>query len=191
MSVESFCDDAKKTTVLAELVCKIVETESPISTDLLTARLLELKGFTKTSPRLKARCDYLIKFAKKNLKLVPSTQYLDSEDLDSEKLFWWSDSEYISGICPYDRTPDVGETPRKASDIARQEAARAAVDIAEVQCGLPRESLIMETAKALGFTRTASNTDCYKLCEQAVDYAYKLDALNIDDNGFITSADSN
>jgi len=184
MTPETFCDPLY-TKALAELVVRIVQAESPISFDLLSAEMLEMLGITKNSAKLKARCDYLVKFSK-----VPfSMQSLDGEDEGTKIL--WADQASSYGICPFYRVPVLGGKPRKASDIAVQEAARAALDTAEEQLGLPRQSLITETAKALGFTRTASTTDCYKLCDKAVDFAFGQDALSIDDNGFITPLETN
>ena len=186
MSAETFCDPLY-TKALTELVTKIVQAESPVSFDIISTEMLEMLGITKNSAKLKARCDYLVR----NSRLPFTLQNLDGEDENSEatKIFW-ADQDSTYGICTFYRIPVIGGKPRKASDIAVQEAARAVIDVAEEQLGLPRQSLITETAKALGFTRTASTTDCYKLCEKAVDYAFNQDALSIDDNGFITPSNS-
>lgn len=184
MPPETFCDPLY-TKALTELVVRIVQAESPISFELISSEMLELLGITKNSAKLKARCDYLVK----NSRLPFTTQSLDVED-EGTRIFW-ADKDSANGICPFYRVPALGVKPRKASDIAVQEAARAVIDTAEAQYGLPRESLITETAKVLGFARTASNTDCYKLCDQAVDYAFTHDALNVDDNGFITPSGTN
>ena len=185
MTAETFCDPLY-TKALTELVTRIAQAEAPISFDLATSEILELVGITKSSAKLKTRCDYLIR----NTRLPFSTQKLGGEEDEQETKFLWVDPQAINGIFPFYRIPDVGGKPRKASDIPVQEAARAVIDTAAAQYGLPRDSLITETAKTLGFARAASNTDCYKLCDQAVDYAFRYGALNIDDNGFITSADS-
>ena len=184
MTAETFYEP-RYTKALTELANRIVQAEAPVSIDRVSSEMLELLGITKTSAKLKARCDYLIR----NTRLPVSTQSLNGED--DETRFVWNDQESIYGICSFYRIPCPGEKPRKACDIAVQEAARAVVDIAEEQYGLPRESLITETAKALGCARTASNTDCYKLCDKAVDFAFNQDALSIDDNGFITPSDTN
>ena len=184
MSPETFCDPLY-TKALTELVVRIVQAESPISFDLLSSEMLEMLGITKSSAKLKARCDYLARAS----RLPFTTQMLDGEDEGTN--IYWADKEAYLGICPFYRVPVIGGKPRKAHDIAVQEAARAVIDTAEAQFGLPRESLITETAKALGYSRTASNTDCYKLCDQAVDYAFRQDALNVDDNGFITPSGIN
>lgn len=146
-----------------------------------------MSGIPKSSAKLKARCDYLIKSA----RLTCTKQHLNAENDDEGSLILWSDPQSSEAICPFYRIPLPEEKPRKASDIAVQEAARAVIDISEAQYGIPRESLITETAKALGFSRVASNTDCYKLCDRAVDFAFSQGALMKDDNGFITPSDTN
>ena len=184
MSAETFCDPLY-TKALTELVTKIVQAESPVSFDVVSAEMLEMLGIPKSSAKLKARCDYLVR----NSRLPFTLQSLDGEEGEGTKILW-ADQASSYGILPFYRVPVIGGKPRKASDIAVQEAARAVIDIAEEQLGLPRQSLITETAKTLGFARTASTTDCYKLCEKAVDFAFDQDALSIDDNGFITPSNS-
>lgn len=185
MTAETFCDPLY-TKALAELATRIVQAESPVSFDVLSAEMLEMLGISKSSAKLKSRCDYLVRYSR-----IPFTnQSLDVEESEEGTRILWADQDSAYGICPFYRVPVIGGKPRKASDIAVQEAARAVLDIAEEQMGLPRQSLITETAKALGFTRTASSTDCYKLCEKAVDYAFNQDALSTDDNGFITPSNS-
>ena len=161
MSPETFCDP-RYTNALTELVVKIVQAESPVSFDVVSAEMLGKLGITKNSAKLKARCDYLVR----NSRLPFTLQSLDDGDESEGTKIFWADQDSTYGICPFYRVPVIGGKPRKAADIAVQEAARAVIDIAEEQMGLPRQSLITETAKALGFARTASNTDCYKLCER-------------------------
>lgn len=179
-----FCDPYY-TKALTECVVRIVQAESPVSCDVVSARILEMSGIPKSSAKLKARCEYLIKSAR-----LPQTEQCLSEEDEAGKILW-SDKPSSEKICPFYRVPLPEEKPRKATDIAVQEAARAVIDTAEAQYGIPRESLITETAKALGFSRTASNTDCYKLCDRAVDFAFSQSALIKDDNGFITPLDTN
>lgn len=187
MTSEEFCDDPYRTKALTELVVRIAQAEAPVSFDHVTAEVLEMLGIPKSTAKLKARCNYLIKAS----KLPVTVQKLNQDDSGDGTKFLWADMQATIGICPFYRIPKAGEKPRKACDIAVQEAARAAIDTAESQYGIPRESLITETAKALGFARTASNTECYRLCEQAVDYAFRKGALSVDNNGFITPSTTN
>lgn len=144
-----------------------------------------MSGISKNSAKLKARCEYLIKAAR-----LPHTEQRLSEDDEATDILW-PDTQSSEMICPFYRIPLPEEKPRKASDIAIQEAARAVIDTSEAQYGIPRASLITETAKALGFSRVASNTDCYKLCDMAVDFAFSQGALIKDDSGFIMPSDTN
>ena len=186
MTTETFCDPLY-TKALTELVVKIVQAESPVSSDVIASEMLEMLGIGKSTAKLKTRCDYLVK----NSRLPFTTQELDGDETREGTKILWADRESSNGICPFYRVPAIGGKPRKATDIAVQEAAREVIDVAEDQLGLPRDSLITEAAKALGFSRTASNTDCYKLCGQAVDYAFAQGALKVDDNGFITPSGTN
>ena len=186
MTTETFCDPLY-TKALTELVVKIVQAESPVSSDVIASEMLEMLGIGKSTAKLKTRCDYLVK----NARLPFTIQELDGDETREGTKILWADRESSNGICPFYRVPAIGGKPRKATDIAVQEAARAVIDVAEDQLGLPRDSLITEAAKALGFSRTASNTDCYKLCGQAVDYAFGQGALKVDDNGFITPSGTN
>ena len=183
MSAVTFCDPLY-TKALTELAPRIAQAESPVSFDTVTSEMLELVGITKTTPTLKARCEYLIK----KTRLPYTVQSLNGDD---ECRFLWIDQASSNEIYPFYRVPNAGEKPRKAGDIPVQEAARAVIDTAEAQYGLPKESLITETAKVLGFARAASNTDCYKLCDKAVGFAFEKGALKIDDNGFITPSKTN
>ena len=74
---------------------------------------------------------------------------------------------------------------RKATDIPVQEAACAANYLARSQYGMPYESLIVETAKALGLTRVPVDSDNYKLGRRAVDYCIRQQLLMLDDDGFV------
>lgn len=60
-----------------------------------------------------------------------------------------------------------------------EEAACAAVYLARSQFGMPREALITETGKALGF-KTSTPT-VKRLCDSAITYAMELCALTQSD----------
>ena len=85
----------------------------------------------------------------------------------------------------YYRVPAEGEKARKATDIPVQEAACAAKYLAVSQYGMPYESLIVETCKALGLSRAPVDSDNYKLGKRAVDYCLRQELLTLDDDGFV------
>ena len=87
------------------------------------------------------------------------------------------------------RVPAEGEKPRKACDIPVQEAACASRYLAVSQYGMPYESLIVETAKALGLSRAPADSDNYRLGKRAVDYCIRQQLLLLDDDGFVKGTD--
>ena len=139
------------------------------------------------TPKLRERCSYLIKSIEKDAKLHYTNQKLDlaSEDDDDEVIFLWKDGTEMGKVMDYYRVPAEGEKPRKASDIPVQEAACAAHYLAESQYGMPYANLIVETGKALGFTRVPEDSDNYKLGKRAVDYCIRQQLLEMDDDGFV------
>ncbi len=186
MTAAEFCD-ARNTRELQDRVVTIVDQESPISSDVLAKELITLAGIAKMTPKLRERCTYLVRSIEKNVKLHYTTQKLDlaSEDDDSEVIFLWKDGTEMGKVMDYYRVPAEGEKPRKAYDIPVQEAACAANYLAVSQYGMPYQSLITETCKALGFTRAPEDSDNYKLGKRAVDYCIRQGLLEMDDDGFV------
>ena len=186
MTAAEFCD-ARNTKYLQESVVAIVERESPVSSDQLAKELIVSAGISKMTPKLRDRCAYLVKSIEKNAKLQYTAQKLDlaSEDDDSEVIFLWKDCTEIGKVMDYYRVPAQGEKPRKAADIPVQEAACAANYLAKSQYGMPYESLIVETCKALGLSRVPEGSDNYKLGKRAVDYCIRQELLILDDDGFV------
>ena len=186
MASAEFCD-ARNTKYLQGCVMDIVDQESPVSSDVLSRELIALAGIGKMTPKLRERCSYLIKSIEKSVKLHYTRQKLDlaSDDDDSEVIFLWKDGTEIGKVMDYYRVPAEGEKPRKASDIPVQEAACAAKYLAESQYGMPYESLIVETAKALGLSRASADSDNYLLGKRAVDYCIRQELLFFDDDGFV------
>ena len=186
MSAADFCDP-KNTSKLQERVKAIVEQEAPISSDVLARELIGLAGIAKMTPKLRERCSYLIKSIERTAKLQYTTQKLDlaSEDDDSEVIFLWKDGSQLGKVMDYYRVPAEGDKPRKAADIPVQEAACAANYLARSQYGMPYESLIVETAKAMGLSRAPVDSDNYMLGKRAVDYCLRQQLLILDDDGFV------
>lgn len=186
MTSAEFCD-ALNTKYLQECVMAIVEQESPVSADVLAKELITLAGIAKMTPKLRDRCSYLVKSIEKNVKLHYTTQKLDlaSEDDDSEVIFLWKDGTEIGKVMDFYRTPAEGTKPRKAADIPVQEAACAANYLARSQYGMPYASLIVETCKALGFSRASEDSDNYMLGKRAVDYCIRQELLVMDDDLFV------
>ena len=185
MTADDFCD-ALKTKQLQNYVASIVEQESPISSDVLAKELIAAVGLNKMTPKLRERCSYLVRSIEKTSKLHFTNQVLDPAAEEPETVvFLWKDGTEIGKVMDYYRVPAEGEKARKACDIPVQEAACAARYLAVSQYGMPYESLIVETAKALGLSRAPADSDNYRLGKKAVDYCICQQLLVLDDDGFV------
>ena len=184
MSEGEFCFKSNETTdYLKQKILEIVEQQAPISEGETARELVQAVGIAKMTAGVKARCAYLIKSVLP--KLQPRSQKLDPSSDEGETLFLWNKDDDVSKVMNYYRVPSDGDKPRKASDIAIEEAACAANYLARSQYGMPYENLIVETGRALGFSRVAKDTDIYRLGKLAVDYCIKQGLLNMDDDFFV------
>ena len=185
MTAAEFCDPLNTKNLQAGVIA-IVDQESPISSEALAKELIASAGISKMTPKLRDRCSYLVKSIEKSVNLRYTTQKLDlSSEEDDEVIFLWKDGSEIGKVMEFYRRPADGEKARKATDIPVQEAACAANYLARSQYGMPYESLIVETAKALGLTRVPVDSDNYKLGRRAVDYCIRQQLLMLDDDGFV------
>ncbi len=185
LSAADFCD-AMKTKELQGYVASIVEQESPISSDVLARELIAAAGIAKMTPKLRERCSYLVRSIEKTSKFHFTNQVLDpAADEPETVVFLWKDGTEIGKVMDYYRVPAEGEKARKACDIPVQEAACAARYLAVSQYGMPYDSLIVETAKALGLSRAPVDSDNYRLGKKAVDYCINQEVLALDDDGFV------
>ncbi len=184
MSEGEFCFKSNETTeYLKQKILEIVEQQAPVSSEEITKELVSAVGLSKVTPALRERCAYLIKSVQS--KTQPRTQKLDPSSDDEETLFLWNKDDDVSKVMNYYRVPAEGEKPRKASNIAVEEAACAANYLARSQYGMPYEALIVETGKTLGFSRVPKDADAYRLGKLAVDYCINHGLLAMDDNFFV------
>ena len=185
MTAAEFCDPMN-TYKLQQSVVAIVDQESPISSDALARELINKAGIAKMTPKLRERCSYLVKSIEKSANIRYTSQKLDlASEEDDEVIFLWKDGSEIGKVMDFYRIPGEGEKARKAADIPVQEAACAANYLAKSQYGIPYESLITETCKALGLSRAPVDSDNYKLGKRAVDYCMRQQLLMLDDDGFV------
>ena len=183
MTGADFCD-ARNTKALQAWVESIVEQESPLSSDVLSKELIAAAGIAKMTPKLRERCTYLVRSIKNKIHIT--NQVLDpTADEPETAIFLWKDGTEIGKVMDYYRIPAEGEKARKACDIPVQEAACAARYLAVSQYGMPYESLIVETAKAMGLSRAPVDSDNYRLGKKAVDYCINQELLTLDDDGFV------
>lgn len=151
----------------------VVDTEAPLSVDLLTDRLCEACGIKRKTPPVKERMDYLIKLLKYSVTIQNITL---NKAPDCDRQFIWKDS-----TSPW-RIPETYrcDSDRDADQVPIEEAACAAIFLARTQFGMPRDALIRETGKVLGFkTSTPKVKD---LCDSAITYAIELGELTEGDH---------
>jgi hypothetical protein len=115
--------------------------EAPISEALLIRRVLQSCGIARAGSRVQAR----------------STEILQSMGVKytewAGQRFYWNDDQEPSAYRGF-RATGEGHHRRDAKDVSTEEAANAVCTVLEEQIGLPREDLIRETAKKLGYTRS-------------------------------------
>lgn len=140
----------------------IIETEAPISFDLYMERLCNACGITRKTQQVKDRCNYLIR----RLRYKTTFENI-CDDPNSGRIFIWGNIENLPAYRPSDRDP---------KDIPIEEAAIAAVYLARSQFGMPKESLISEICKALGFK--ISTPTAKRLADKAIDFAVSSGELS-------------
>ncbi len=167
--------DPEHISVLQDAVKIIVNTEAPVCVDVITDRLCEACGIKRRTEAVHSRVDYLIR----SLKYPVTVQNITpGKDREYDRYIVWKDIKDAKRITKAFREGGV----RKADAVPVEEAACAAVYLARSQYGMPREDLVIETCRALGFGR-ADRTVKF-LGEEAVDHAIGSGELS-EHNGMI------
>ncbi|MDY4219527.1 MAG: DUF3320 domain-containing protein [Candidatus Faecousia sp.] len=117
----------------------VLEQEAPVNEGLLQRRVLQSFGISRAGAKIQARLELLTE------SLQPITTWQDGQ-----KFYWTGDPDAYQGF----RTAAPGDGRREAKDVPWQEAANALCRILEEQVGLPREDLLRETGKLLGYARS-------------------------------------
>jgi len=80
------------------------------------------------------------------------------------------------------RAPKAGEKPRPVEWVAIEELAAAAEWLLKVEFGIPREALIKEAARVMGYERTGTNVE--DRIDKAIEFLLKEDQVR-ESNGQI------
>lgn len=166
MTGREFADE-KNIGMLETAAKAIIETEAPICFDVLVDRLTEACGITRKTAPVRERCEYIIRrfrfpVSKLNITNNPNTGYSDP---NYDRLFIWTDADKVGRITDNYRRTDRSEP----TYVPLEEAACAAVYLARSQFGMPMDSLIVETGKALGFKMSTPTVKI--LCKRAIEFA--------------------
>lgn len=170
MNVDAFCKEGSDSTarLLVEDIRSIVETEAPVSLDLVAKRLCDACGIERVTSRISARIDYLVRYGK-----------FCCSASDSGKRFIYRSASDIGLVNETYRTGGG----RDITDVPVEELASAAIAITSVQYGMPEENLAKEVAAAFGSKRCAVTSVAYKTAAEGVKFALDNRYLTVDGNG--------
>ncbi len=162
-----------KLPALREVILSVIETEAPIYEQLLNRRVTQTCGISRAGARIQG---YLVS--------VYSSMGLKSTTDSGGRLYWRQDQspeEYREIRAGGDERREIEQIP----DCELEGAVRA---ILALEVGLPRDDLIREAAKLLGFSRLGSNVT--GRVDDAISRLAGRGKIVIDDNGGCALADS-
>ncbi|WP_274362793.1 DUF3320 domain-containing protein [Paenibacillus thermotolerans] len=132
--------------LIADQIVRTVEQEGPISRSLLCRRVLQAWGITRMGSRIERRFDEL--FAVLQLK---TTEH-------DGCVFFWPASQPPETYERFRQGAD-DESRRSAEDLPPEEIAAAAKRVLSVQISLPKDDLVREIVKRLGYQRSGAALD--------------------------------
>ena len=170
MNVDAFCKEGANSTIklLVDDIRSIVDTEAPVSIDVVARRLCDACGIDKVTAKVSSRVDYLVRYGR----------FCCSASSAGKRFIYKSASD----IGMVSDTYRIGGD-RDLADIPVEELAAAAIQITAVQYGMPEENLAKEVAAAFGFKRAAVTSAAYKASLEGVKFALDNKYLVIDGNG--------
>jgi Protein of unknown function (DUF3320). len=130
------------TKIIADQIQKVVNSEGPISHNLLCKRIIKAWGMSKVGSRIDAR-----------ISEICASSKLQTTKLGTMKYYWPANlnPNTYKGF----RVPNSDKQSRRdVEDIPLEEIKNAATEILVQQISLPKEDLIREAARLLGFQRT-------------------------------------
>jgi hypothetical protein len=132
--------------VIRDQLAAVIQEEGPISRSLLSRRVLQAWGITRSGARIERHLDSLLASIS-----VKKTSW------DGVEYFWPNGTEPSE----YDvfRVSEGEQERRNAEDLPPEEVANAVKEVLFHQISLPIEDLIRETVKWLGYARTGAALD--------------------------------
>lgn len=125
---------------IAKAIDAVLETEAPVLESVLIRRVLQSFGFSRGGNRLQSKTVTVLK------RMHPTTT------TERGKVVYWAakqNPETYKGF----RASGEANHKRDAKDVPCGELVNALVATLHNQIGLPRQDLIRETAKLLGYSR--------------------------------------
>ncbi|CAA7603104.1 Restriction endonuclease type II-like [Acididesulfobacillus acetoxydans] len=145
LSATEFClpENARE---IMQAIAEVIRVEAPISKSLLCKRVLQSFGIARTGARLERQFSHLF------LKLKPS------KTKKGQNTFFWRQEQAPQSLDFY-RVAQNENARRSAEDLAPEETACAVRYVLMTEIGLPREELIRETARILGYHRLGRDVE--------------------------------
>jgi hypothetical protein len=170
LSAEVFCLPEYTRNIL-EKMATAINTEGPISKNLLCKRVLQSYGIARMGSRLERRFDDLLKKIH-----VPTTTH------KAVKYFW------SANLAPSSyrifRVPENEGERRTAGDLPPEEVACAVYYVLQNQLSMSQEDLVREVYKELGYSRSGSAVEQAML--DGIGYAKKNDKISIYSDGIVS-----
>jgi len=159
--------------LITNKILQVIETEAPVTESLLVRRVLQSFGISRAGTRIQSRMEDLIRLLE-----IPCTEFQGQKT-------YWRKKQVPDEYYEY-RISRSEENKRDAKDIPVIEMANAIRTILEEQIGLPKEELIREVAKRLGYAR--SGTIVISSINSGIDYGISRDMFKMSDNQYMTLA---
>ena len=160
-----------RTRQIQEAVLKMLEAEAPVSEGLLLRRVHQSFGLTRAGTRIQGRTEEVLR----RMQLRATTQ--------GDQKVYWAESQNPYTFTDF-RATGEGDDRREAKDLPVQETAGAALAVLREQIGLPREDLVRETAKLLGYGR--SGAAVASAISDGIDYALEQELICETQAGYLS-----
>lgn len=165
LGADEFCSSVNNKAII-EQIENVLQTEAPISKNLLCKRILAAWNISRMGSRLERRFQEIFSIAKLN------------NTKQGNEVFYW-DKNQTSSKYELFRVPKDDATRRNIEDICQEELSNAVKYILQNQISLSREDLIKEVYKLFGFSR--GNSAIEKNINEGIDMAVNRDYAFIDD----------
>lgn len=159
--------------LITKKILQVIEAEAPVTEGLLVRRVLQSFGINRAGTRIQSKMENLLRLLK-----IPYSEF------QGQKTFW-KKKQVPDGYKEY-RISSSEENKRDAKDVPVIEMTNAIRNILEEQIGLPKEDLIREVAKRIGYAR--SGTVVISSINNGIDYGISRDMFKISDNQYMTLA---
>jgi len=158
---DEFFDSRIQSNIIRQ-INQVMESEAPISHNLLSRRILNAWGISRLGVRLN---NYLSE--------LYSIMELKKTRQDATYFYWLKEQkpeEYTTFRVPYEENQK-----RNADDLAKEEICNGIKDVLNYQISLPEEDLIREVAKLFGYARLGGNVE--QAMRMGIKYALNMEII--------------